>query len=333
MNMQTFGFGHNGGPSMTFDAQQAQFGFVINQAYAINSQVYQMQFPDLMFGRLVYVDSSAPEWTPGIVTFLSSTVGAAKWYSGAAKDVPRADVTMDKSDVRVHMAAVGYGYDSEEIGQAQLLGMNLPAGKAEAARRAYMEFMWNITLTGDATKGLAGLISQLSVTTGLAPADGTGGVTTWFAADGTITKTPQQILRDFNNVILGIFTGSLTVEMADTVLLPYSTEANLGATTMSATNSETVLSFIERNNIYTRRTGQPLTIRGELGLDTAGAGSTKRMVAYANRQDVVKLHLPMPHRFLPVYQDGPMNYQVPGIFRTGGVEVLRPGAFRYLDGI
>lgn len=319
------------------DAQQAQLGFVVNQAYAINSQVYATKFPDLDFGRLVYVDTSAPEWTPGIITFLSSTVGKAGWYSGAAKDVPRADATMDKSEVRVHMAAIGYGYDDEEIGQAQLLGMNLTPAKAEAARRAYMEFMWNIALTGDTTKGLQGLINQSGVTAALAPADGTGGVTTWFDGGGNLTKTPQQILRDFNNMLIGIFTASLTVEMADTVILPYSTEANLGATTMSATNSETVLSFIERNNIYTRRTGQPLTIRGELGLDTAGAGSTKRMVAYANRQDVVKLHLPMPHRFGHsgglVYQDGPSSFQIPGKFRTGGVEALRTGAFRYLDGI
>jgi hypothetical protein len=76
-----------------------------------------------------------------------------------------------------------------------------------------------------------------------------------------------------------------------------------------------------------------LTIRGVLGLDTAGSGATKRMVAYANRQDVVKLHLPMPHRFLPVATQDSIHFDVPGIFRTGGVEVLRPGAFRYLDGI
>lgn len=319
------------------DAQQAQFGFVVNQAYTINTQVYATKFPDLDFGRLVYVDTSAPEWTPGIVTFMSSTVGKAQWYSGAAKDVPRADLTRDRSDVRIHMAAIGYGYNDEEIGQAQLMGMNLPAGKAEAARRAYMEFMWNVTITGDNDKGLQGLINQSGVTAAVAPADGTGGVTTWFDAGGNATKTPQQILRDFNNMLIGIFTSTLTVEMADTVLLPYSTEANLGATTMSSTNSETVLSFIERNNIYTRRTGQPLTIRGELGLDTAGANGTKRMVAYANRQDVVKLHLPMPHRFGHsgglVYQDGPSSFQIPGKFRTGGVETLRPGAFRYLDGI
>lgn len=315
------------------DAQQATFGFVVQQALTINTQVYTMRFPDLDFGRLVFVDSSAPEWTPGIITFLSSTVGKAGWFSGAAKDVSKADITRDKSEVRVHMAAVGYGYNSEEIGQAQLLGMDLGTGKAEAARRAYVEFMWNLTLTGDTTKNLFGLANQSGVTTGTAPADGTGSVTTWFDGSGNATKTPQQIVRDLNNVLTGIFTGSLTVEMADTILLPYSTISYLGSTTVSSTNSETLLSFILRTNIYTQTTGQPLTIRGVIGLDTAGASSTKRMVAYANRQDVVKLHQPMPHRFLPVYQDGPTSFEIPGIFRTGGVEVLRPTAFRYLDGI
>ena len=319
------------------DAQQAAFGFVVNQAYTINPRVYENQFPDLDFGRLVFVDSSAPEYTPGIITFMSSTVGKAAWYTTGAKGVAKADVTRDKSETKVHMAAVGYGYDMEEVGQAQLMGMNLTDAKALAARRAYTEFIWNITLTGDTTKGLAGLANQAGVTAGLAPADGNEGgatnATTWFDANGNRTKTPAQIVRDINSALTGIFAGTLTVEMADTLLLPYSTISYLGATTMSDTNSETILSFILRTNIFTQMTGRPLTIRGVLGLDTAGASSTRRMVAYANREDVVKLHLPMPHRFFPVYQDGPFNFEIPGAFRTGGVEAMRTGAFRYLDGI
>ena len=315
------------------DAQQTAFNFVVSQAYTINTRVYENKFPDLDFGRLVYVDSSAPEYTPGIITFMSSTVGQARWFNAAAKDVAKADITLDKSQIPVHMAAVGYGYNIEEVGQAQLLGQNLTDGKALAARRAYTEFMWNVTLTGDTTKNLKGLANQSAVTTATAPADGTGSVTTWFDGSGNATKTPAQIIRDINNVLTGIFTGSLTVEMADTILLPDSVISLLGSTTVSSTNSETLLSFILRTNIYTQMTGQQLTIRGVLGLDTAGASSTRRMIAYANREDVAKLHLPMPHRFLPVWQDGPTTYEVPGIFRTGGVEVLRPGAFRYLDGI
>jgi hypothetical protein len=49
------------------------FGFVVHQALRDQRAGLQMKFPDLDFGRLVYVDSSsAPEWTPGIITFISS---------------------------------------------------------------------------------------------------------------------------------------------------------------------------------------------------------------------------------------------------------------------
>jgi len=193
--------------------------------------------------------------------------------------------------------------------------------------------MWNITIAGDSTKGLLGLGNQTGVTSGAVAANGTGTPNTnWFDAGGNLTKTPAQIIADINGGLTGVFTGSNTVEMADTILLPYSTIALLASTPMSSTNSETIMSFIMRTNILTVMTGQQLTIRGVLGLDTLGTGGTKLMVIYANRQDVVKLHLPMPHRFFPVYQDGPFNFEVPGAFRTGGVETLRPGAFRYLYG-
>lgn len=315
------------------DAPQAALAYLVNQAYAINTTVYETKFPDLPWETLAYVDSSMPEFAPGMITFISSSVGKASWFTAGAKDVKKAEVTRDRSEVKYHMAAIGYGYDTEEMGQAALLGMDLGADKGLAARRAYMEFMWNLTLTGDTDKGLLGLATQTNVTAGPVAANGTGTPNTnWFDANGNLTKTPGQIVADINSGLTGVFTGSLTVEMADTVLLPYSTISSLASTPMSAQNDETILSFLLRTNIYTTMTGRPLTVRGYLNLDTAGTGGTRLMVIYKNTQDVVKNHLPMPHRFFPVYQDGPFNFEVPGAFRAGGVEVIRPGAFRYLYG-
>jgi hypothetical protein len=57
------------------------------------------------------------------------------------------------------------------------------------------------------------------------------------------------------------------------------------------------------------------------------------MVAYRRNPQVLKLHVPMPHRFLPVYQDGPLNFVVPGVFRLGGLDIRRPKEVRYGDGI
>ena len=80
-------------------------------------------------------------------------------------------------------------------------------------------------------------------------------------------------------------------------------------------------------------TGMPLTIRAVRGLETAGAAGVNRMVAYRRNPQVLKLHVPMPHRFLPVYQDGPLNFVVPGVFRLGGLDIRRPKEVRYGDGI
>jgi hypothetical protein len=315
-----------------FDAQAA-LGFLTTQAYVINARVYRTVFPDLNFNELVYVDQSAPEWSLGAVTFISTEVGRAEWGTGFADDMPLADVERSSTDVRFRFAHVGYEYNIEEIGIAQQIGVPLQADKALAARRAYQEFMWNVTLSGADAKGMEGLINQTGIASGLAPADGTGNVTTWFDGNGVLTKTPAQIVRDFNGMLTGIFTGSLTVEMADTILLPFSTLAALAATPMSATNDTTILEYILANNIRTLQGGARPLVRGLIGLDTAGAGGTKRAVAYRNDQDVVSLHLPAAHRFEAPRVKGTYGFVVPGWFRTGGVDVRRPLAFRYLDGI
>lgn len=331
MNMM----GHNGGPALTMNDAQA-LSFVQGQAYRINQQVYEARYPDYDFGRLIYVDSTGPEWSPGILTYTSDMSGRANWQSGYAKDIPLADVSQDMQQKTFHMAAIGYQWNIEEVNVAIQIGAPLPARRARAARLAYMQFMFNLTLFGDTEKGLGGLTNYGGVITTIAPSDGTGGVPYWVNSAGVGMKTPAQIVRDINIGIRGIRRGTFNTEMADTVLLPDEAYDYISSTPYSATTMETILSFIQRTNVYTRETGQQLTIRAFRELGAAGAGAAAglgRMVVYKNDQDYVKLHLPMPHRFLPIYADGPLNSTVPGIFRTGGVELLTTVAMRYVDGI
>jgi hypothetical protein len=124
----------------------------------------------------------------------------------------------------------------------------------------------------------------------------------------------------------------LTIEMADTVLLPIGVLTDLATRRLGDTNL-TLLAWIQQHNVFNMQTGRPLVVRGVRGLETAGLGGISRMVAYRRDPQVVKLHLPMVHRFLPVWQTGPITFDIPGIFRLGGVEVRRPGGIRYLDGI
>lgn len=108
--------------------------------------------------------------------------------------------------------------------------------------------------------------------------------------------------------------------MADTLLLPHA-KLNYLATKRLGDTQMTLLEFLRKNNTYTATTGKPLTIRAVRGLETAGAGSTNRIIAYRRDPQVLKLHIPMPHRFLPVFQDSPLSWVVPGVFRLGGLDI------------
>jgi hypothetical protein len=313
---------------MTQDAQQRSMNFLISQQSIIEPTVYQMRYQEIQYPTLVPVDTSAPEWINSVTYFSMDGVGQAQWFSGKAHDMPNVDLSREKFETGVHMAGIGYGYDLEELGKAQLLGMNLTSDKASLARRVSEEKIDQVAFGGDATKGFTGLVNATTPTATTAPADGTGSATTF------VSKTPDQVLRDINGQLTGIFTGTLGGEIADTLLLPYSVLLDLSTRRIDAVNQTTILEWVERNNIYTRTTGQPLTIRGLFGyLDTAGAGATKRMVAYRRSPDVLKMHVPMPFRFFPAWQTGPMRFDVPGVFRLGGVDIKRPKAVRYLDGI
>lgn len=313
---------------ITQDAQQVAMSFLIRQASLIEPTVYAMRYQEIQYPSLIPVDTSAPEWIQSVTYFSMDGVGKAEWFHGNAQDINKVELTREKFETSVSMAAIGYGYTLEELGTAQLLGMNLTSDKASLARRIAEEKIDQIAFVGDAGKGYTGLVNASSPTATTAPADGTGSATTF------ASKTPDQILRDINGQLIGMFTGTLGSEIANTLLLPYSVLLDLSTRRIDAVNQTTILEWIERNNVYTRTTGQPLTIRGMFGyLDTAGASSSKRMVAYNRSPEVLKMHLPMPFRFLPAWQTGPMKFDVPGIFRAGGVDIRRPKAVRYLDGI
>ena len=309
-----------------FNNAQEAMGFVQDQAKAINTVVYAAEYPDHDYASLVPVDSSAPEWAAGMITYMTDTVGQAQFLSGMGKDVPLADVIRGQSDTNYELAGIGYEFSLEEINRAALLGIPLTTLKADAAREASMEMLYSLALVGSTAKGMAGLLNSAAVTSGLVANNAGATSRLW------VNKTADEIRTDVDDLLTGGYIASKTVELADTLLLSPERMAYLNKVTVSSTNSETLLSFIARTNIYTMITGQPLTIRACRPLTTLGAGSTQRMVAYKRNPRTLTFHLPMPHKFLPVWQNGPMNFMVPGIFRTGGTEIRKPGAVRYADG-
>ena len=309
-----------------FDNQQ-QLDFLRSQLTYVESTVYRIQYPEIMYPRLMPIDTSANEWARSVTFYSMDRAGLADWFDANATSLPLADISRDRREQGIEMAAIGYRYNLEELGVAMLVpGTNLSTERAEAARRAYEEFMDRLVRVGDKRKNITGLFNNPYVTRITAIADGTGTSPLWS------TKTADQIIRDVQNAVMQVYQGSNTVEMADTVLLPIAA-MNLLASIRVPNTYGNALDYLTKYNIYTHTTQQQLTILGVLGLDTAGSGGTSRMIVYRRDPQILKLHLPMPHRFLPVWQTGPMVFDIPGIFRVGSVEIRRPSAVAYVDGI
>lgn len=310
----------------TTDAPALALNFLRTAQNYIEPGIYAREYPDFQYRELVPVDNSAPDWTTAIDFFsMGDDVGQAREVAADGDDIPFVDFKLDSGNSRVFMAGIGYRYNLQELAHAQAYGIRLESDRADAARRKYELFVDNVAFMGRPKLGMTGLLNATNVTA-LAAANGASGTATW------TTKTADEILADVNSVLSVIFTASNGIEQANTVLLDQDRYALIATKRLDATMTTTVLEHIQRANIYTQRTGLPLTIRAVFGLETAGAGGTHRLAAYRRSPDVVKIHIPMPLRWLQAEQRL-LKFEVPGIFRLGSVEIRRPGAVRYLDGI
>lgn len=308
----------------TYD-QAAVAGYVSKARTYIEPGVNMMIYPELNYASLVPIDTSAPEWTQ-IVEFASGDMfGNAEWINANSDDVPMAGQTRAKGMSTVHTAAIGYGYGYEEVQGAMAAGRNLPAEDAVAARRAAEDMINRICFRGDAEKNLSGVINHPSVTPRTAPNGG------WDTAD------IDDIIADINDLLSVSWKDTKYTSISDTVLLPFAklnTLATRRLTDVSGTmTAGSLFEYVMKYNLFTVTTGRQLTVRAVYGLEQAGASGANRAVAYRRSPEVLKLHMPMPHRFYPVWQSGPFRWDVPGLFRLGGVDVRRPLEVTYMDGI
>jgi hypothetical protein len=315
------------------DATQQAFGFLRQELSIVEPGVYRTVFPEVQYPGLVPVDTGGWEWAKSITFTSLDSVGRAQWFHSQARDVPVAEVQLNQFETRIEMAAIGYRYGIEEVQTALRLGIGITNEKAMAAKRAYEEFVDDVVLRGNTAKGWYGLINQPSDVATIDAADVgdlNGGTNSSYWAH----KDVSQIMDDFNAAITNVTVNSLQVELADTVLLPLQELTRLAQMQMTNLPS-TVLGWIQQHNMYTLQTGRPLNIKAIRGLETADDAGGGRMVVYRNDPGVLKFHIPMPHKFLPVQPENPVGlvFLVPGIFRLGGLEIRRPAAMRYVDGI
>lgn len=317
----------------------AALNFLRQQTQVTSNRAFNVEYDIINIGELVPINTDYPEWASGVDFQVGDLSGAAKWQAGSAKDVPLADVSLISLSSQFAMYSVGYRYNREEVGKAMHAGYPLTARKAAAARQASDIFTAETALNGAGHPGWSGLVNMVGVTPTVSPDTGTGSARNWVDASGVGLKTPEQIVAELDGLLMGAPTASGIMEslIGDTVLLPPQAYRYIAVTPFGVTSPNmTILQWFMANNIYTIRTGNPVRVRELPVLSTSAIGTVNgqgRAIGYRNSLDAMELPMPMPFRFEPVYQSGPLQWDVPGIGRVGQLTLFREGALRYLDGI
>lgn len=297
----------------------AQTVFFNRQLEEIDGQLYNVKYGALEALELVSpkpLNIGAESYT--YRSFDGRAV--AKMTSNYSNGSPRADVDGKEDTSFVRSIRASFGYNIQEIRAAQLAGLPLDSMRAEQCRRSINEKLNSVALLGDAEHNLIGLFNQSNTTTYTVPADGTGSSATW------ATKTADQILRDMFGAVDKIPETTAEVEKPKRLLIPYTSLRLINSKRMGAGDGVlTVLKFFQVQR-------PDIEVRGALLLDTAGAGSTKRMMAYDPNRINQEWLLPIPFESFPPQLQG-MEYVIECHARCGGVIVRYPLSICYADGI
>lgn len=306
---------------------QVALGFAQTNLTYVEPEVYRTRYPTTDYARHVPLDTSGAAWAQSSTWYSVDSQGEAKFISGQSTEIPFVGMTKVQYTSPFYMIGSGWTWNIEELNQAALTGTNLSAEGPADSRRVVERKLYDIAVSGATEKGWTGLINDATVTATDVASDGTGASPFWN------TKTPDQILRDFNFALAAIPAATNNVEYADTVRLPSSAFDYLATTRLGSTTEMTILDWVRMKNLYTSRTRQELDIDVIPELGTIASGSHGRMIAYRKATEVVRFKLPMPFNLLPIRSRSLLSFEGAGITRTGGTQIRLPGAVRYLDQI
>ena len=302
---------------MTTLASRLQF--MESQAAYIESRARMIQHGSIQYPSLVSIDRSASPHNDTITYYSYDGTGDMIFLANRGNDYPMVEVTQAQHNVNIEHLGLSYDYSDREIARAMVTGTPLADRKTRISFRIWEEKKEDIFINGDSDRGWDGFISVANVASPNASA--------------TFASSTGLVIADIINAALSdVSDGTNQVRYANTLVLPVE-QYNLIATKPIGDNADkSVLQYIMDHNVYTSQFGSPLMIRTLRQLKGAGGTNSDRMIAYSRDADVLRFHVPQELQFTePQRRADTWVYYGSGV--VAGLEVMEPGAFRYLDNI
>ena len=295
--------------------------FFEEELRAIEREVEQIDFPEMLGRTLFPVDFNYPAGTSTITYYTVEKVGMAQWLANGADDLPRATIKRTRNSSDVRTMAISYGWTLDDIEAAQMAGIPLDRDEAEAAKEAISRFENNVIWNGDADYNINGILDNTNIPTAVVTADGVAGATTF------ASKTPARIVRDIGLLLSTIRINTKNIEKGNTILMPIGQYELIVRTPFNDFTSTTILQFV-------LATHPGLQIFSVLEMDSAENSiyGNDIMMAYDRNPRKVKLVIPVDFEQRPV-QVKNFQFEIPTREKFGGAIVKKPLSFNIGEGI
>ena len=303
---------------MRLDSNESVF-FNRELAY-VKARSYDAKYAELKGLSLIPISTEAGAGINEIIFHQYRGVGFAKVIADYAKDFPRVDIYGEEKAVKVKGIGDSYGYSIKEIRASQRTGKNLDQRRAITARRAHDEMMNRMALKSNTADGTFGLLDFPGITEVTLQADGTSSSKTW------ASKTPDQIVRDINDLVNAVMEPTSAREVPDTLLLPIAQYNDLASRRIGEAGEKTLMRYILDNSPYIKR------IDWLSELKNFGAGGTNRALVGRFDEEHLTLEIPQPFEQFEAQQEG-MEFTIPCHSECAGTIIYYPLAFAYADGI
>ena len=303
---------------MRLDSNESVF-FNRELAY-VKARSYDAKYAELKGLSLIPISTEAGAGVNEIIFHQYRGVGFAKVIADYAKDFPRVDIYGEEKAVKVKGIGDSYGYSIKEIRASQRTGKNLDQRRAITARRAHDEMMNRMALKSNTADGTFGLLDFPGITEVTLQADGTNSSKTW------ASKTPDQIVRDINDLVNAVMEPTSAREVPDTLLLPIAQYNDLASRRIGEAGEKTLMRYILDNSPYIKK------IDWLSELKNFGAGGTNRALVGRFDEEHLTLEIPQPFEQFEAQQEG-MEFTIPCHSECAGTIIYYPLAFAFADGI
>lgn len=299
------------------------FGFATNNLQAIQSEIEEVLYLNFRLDKFVPINTSIPEGADSYAYRVRNSYGKAGFIDSYGKNASRADVSYELLSSVILQGGIDAMWSLQEVRSAKFGGIPLQTDTIDAATRACMDHIESVGLLGDSEKGFEGLVNNSDIPTT------TAGSTLAASTDPVkdINDNINKIIVDTNTIASNRITTGLTIYFPVT-------QYNFMATNPYGDNKDkSLLEYLSRFNAWTAQTGNPIKFESVSELAGAGAGSADRMLIGFNEKSVMEMANPIMPRVIKIDNSNGRLFLAPLEYSISQLNVKRPGACLYVDGI